>query len=244
MPWVSKTISIINAPLLQSSNEPLLERVKNLNYITNKNINFDRAISELKNSPVYKDLIISSDGKTFGIVVYLKDNKKYLNLTEKKAKILNSKNINTDDLNEININLEIQKAIQSKNISKYNKEIKNTIKSYNKFADIRLSGIPMIADDMIGFIKKEYIDFGICVFLFIVITLRYIFKDIKWVIFPLLSCFVSISIMTGILGFLSWKVTVISSNFTALMLILTMSMNIHYLVRYMQMNEGDLSAVV
>ena len=54
MPWVSKTISIINAPLLQSSNEPLLERVKNLNYITNKNINFDRAISELKNSPVYK----------------------------------------------------------------------------------------------------------------------------------------------------------------------------------------------
>ena len=87
MPWVSKTISIMNAPLLQSSNEPLLDRVKNLKYITNKNINFDRAISELKNSPVYKDLIISSDGKTFGVVVYLKDNIKYLNLMEEKVKI-------------------------------------------------------------------------------------------------------------------------------------------------------------
>ena len=243
MPWVSKTISIMNAPLLQSSNEPLLDRVKNLKYITNKNINFDRAISELKNSPVYKDLIISSDGKTFGVVVYLKDNIKYLNLMEEKVKILNKKNINTDLLNEINSNLEKQKIIQSKNISNYNKEIKSTIKSYKKYADIRLSGIPMIADDMIGFIKKDILIFGICVFLFIVITLRYIFKDIKWVIFPLLSCIVSISIMTGILGFLSWKVTVISSNFIALMLILTMSMNIHYLVRYMQMNEGDLSFV-
>ena len=156
MPWVSKTISIMNAPLLQSSNEPLLDRVKNLKYITNKNINFDRAISELKNSPVYKDLIISSDGKTFGVVVYLKDNIKYLNLMEEKVKILNKKNINTDLLNEINSNLEKQKIIQSKNISNYNKEIKSTIKSYKKYADIRLSGIPMIADDMIGFIKRIY----------------------------------------------------------------------------------------
>ena len=72
MPWVSKTISIINAPLLQSSNEPLLERVKNLNYITNKDINFDRAISELKSSPVYRDLIISSDGKTSVLLCILK----------------------------------------------------------------------------------------------------------------------------------------------------------------------------
>ena len=77
-------------------------------------------------------------------------------------------------------------------------------------------------------------------FLFIVITLRYIFKDIKWVIFPLLSCFVSISIMTGILGFCLGKLQ--SFHQILLMLILTMSMNIHYLVRYMQMNEGDLSA--
>ena len=235
LPWVSKTISVINAPLLQSSNEPLMERIKNLKYITSKNINFDDAIKELKNSPVYKDLIISSDGRTLGIIVYIRDNKKYLNAIEKKVKILNDENRTA--LTEVNNELEKLKIIQSDNISKYNKEIKNTVKNYKKYAEVRLSGIPMIADDMIGFIKKDIIIFGVCVFLFIILTLKVIFKDLKWVLFPLINCFVSISIMIGLLGLFAWKVTVISSNFIALMLILTMSMNIHYLVRYMQNQE-------
>ena len=77
--WVSKTISVINAPLLQSTNEPLMERIQNLKYITNPNIEFKTAIKELTSSPIYKNLIISKDSKTFGIVVYLKENKQYYN---------------------------------------------------------------------------------------------------------------------------------------------------------------------
>ena len=82
--WISKTISIINAPLLQSTNEPLIERIKNLKYITNEKVDLNKALKELTSSPVYKDLIISSDAKTFGIVAYIKDNKQYLNSLEKK----------------------------------------------------------------------------------------------------------------------------------------------------------------
>ena len=85
--WISKTISIINAPLLQSTNEPLIDRIKNLKYITSDNIDTQKALNELTSSPVYKDLIISKDAKTFGIVAYLKDNKKYLNALEEKTKI-------------------------------------------------------------------------------------------------------------------------------------------------------------
>ena len=81
--WISKTISVINAPLLQSTNEPLIERIKNLKYITSEKVDLDKAIKELTSSPVYKDLIISSDAKTYGIVTYLKDNKKYLSLRAK-----------------------------------------------------------------------------------------------------------------------------------------------------------------
>ena len=158
-----------------------------------------------------------------------------MNAIEKKVKILNDENRTA--LTEVNNELEKLKIIQSDNISKYNKEIKNTVKNYKKYAEVRLSGIPMIADDMIGFIKKDIIIFGVCVFLFIILTLKVIFKDLKWVLFPLINCFVSISIMIGLLGLFAWKVTVISSNFIALMLILTMSMNIHYLVRYMQNQE-------
>ena len=237
--WVSKTISIINAPLLQSTNEPLADRIKNLKFITNEEVDLDTAINELTNSPVYKNLIISEDSKTFGIVVYLKDNNAYLEAIQKKTEILSAKNIDQIELGILNIELKKLQKKQSKNISLYNNSIKELIEKYKSNAEIRLSGIPMIADDMITFIKNDIFVFGLGVFLFIILTLWFVFKNLSWVIFPLINCAVSIFIMIGFLSTLEWKVTVISSNFIALMLILTMSMNIHYLVRYMQIEDKD-----
>ena len=249
LPWVSKTISVINAPLLLSSNEPLIDRIKNLKYITSPEIKFEVGINELTKSPIYKNLIISSDAKTFGIVVYLKENIKYSAKVIEKSELLSilkkQKLSKTQEKQLIKINeeLEILKKQQGENITKYNKEIKNLIKKNNQFATIYLSGIPMIADDMISFIKKDIIIFGFGVFIFIIFLLWLVFKNLKWVAFPLINCFAAIIIMVGFIGMLNWKVTVISSNFIALMLILTISMNIHYVVRYIQFknefpNEG------
>ncbi len=237
--WVSKTISIINAPLFQSTNEPLADRIKNLKYITNKDVKLDIALKELVNSPIYRDLIISKDSKTLGIVVYLKDNKLYLDATNEKSELLKNKKNNKEKIKIVEQKIEILKKEQSNNIRFYNSTIKNLIKEFSSKAEIRLSGIPMIADDMITFIQSDIVIFGTGVFLFIVFTLWLIFKNLKWVLFSLINCFVSILIMIGLLGFLNWKVTVISSNFIALMLILTMSLNIHYLVRYMQIKNDD-----
>ena len=95
----------------------------------------------------------------------------------------------------------------------------------------------MIADDMMSFIKSDIIVFGIGVFVFIVLTLWFIFRNLKWVIMPLLGCATSVIIMIGLLGLIGWKVTVISSNFIALMLILNMAMNIHITVRFLQLKK-------
>ena len=97
----------------------------------------------------------------------------------------------------------------------------------------------MIADDMISFIKNDIIVFGIGVLLFIIVTLWFIFKKLIWIIVPLSSCFFSVLIMTGLLGLIGWKVTVISSNFIALMLILTMAMNIHMSTRFLQLKKNN-----
>ena len=97
----------------------------------------------------------------------------------------------------------------------------------------------MIADDMMTYVKNDIIVFGAGVFLFIVCTLWFVFKSLTWVFIPLLSCFFSVCIMVGLLGLVGWKVTVISSNFIALMLILTMAMNIHMSVRYLQFKRDN-----
>ena len=95
----------------------------------------------------------------------------------------------------------------------------------------------MIANDMMSFIKSDIAVFGIGVFIFIILTLWLIFKNFKWVLMPLMGCATSVIIMIGILGLIGWKVTVISSNFIALMLILNMAMNIHVTVRFLQLKK-------
>ena len=95
----------------------------------------------------------------------------------------------------------------------------------------------MIADDMMSYIKSDIVVFGIGVFIFIILTLWFIFRNLKWVVMPLLGCATSVIIMIGLLGLLGWKVTVISSNFIALMLILNMAMNIHVTVRFLQLKK-------
>jgi len=239
--WVSKSISVLNAPLFESSDLPLIEKIKNIQYIVTPGIEINRALNELKNSPVYKKLIINEDGTTFGIVVYIKDNKEYLSALKTNKNFLDKQQNNKlsekdlKDFEAHNKVLEKLKKEHNKNLESYNIEIRSHISKYKNIADINLSGIPMIADDLISFIKKDITVFGSGVFIFIIITLWFIFRDIRWVIFPLLSCLLSIAIMVGMLGYLNWKVTVISSNFISIMLILTMEINIHYVERYKQL---------
>ena len=238
--WVSKTISVLNSPLFESSDKPLIEKIKDIEYITSKDVDFNKALKELKNSPVYKKLIINEDASVFGIVVYIKDNQEYLSALKLNKNFLDKKeknqltSENKIQFDKHSIYLEKLKKQRNKEYEDYNVEIRSHIANYKTQASINLSGIPMIVDDLINFVKKDIVIFGSGVFIFMLITLWIIFRDIKWVIFPLLSCLISIALMIGTLGYLNWKVTVISSNFISIMLVLTMEINIHYIQRYKQ----------
>jgi len=90
---------------------------------------------------------------------------------------------------------------------------------------------------MMTFIKSDIVVFGLGVLLFIIATLWFVFRKLIWIVVPISSCLFSVVIMMGLLGILGWKVTVISSNFIALMLILTMAMNIHMSTRFLQLRK-------
>ncbi len=241
--WVHNVITILDIPLLNNSEESLMERLKNYKTLKDDGVDKKRGFEEIISSPVFKEFIISEDGKTTGIIVNLKSDNKLREFIEKKDYFYNksiTENLNSEEkknyskfLNDFEIYKDSIKKQNHENIL----EIRNIIKKHQSFAKIHLGGIPMIADDMMTFIKNDIVVFGTGVFLFIVATLWFIFRKILWIIIPLNSCFFSVLIMMGLLGLLGWKVTVISSNFIALMLILTMAMNIHMSVRYLQLRR-------
>ena len=241
--WVDSVITIIDVPLLKSTDEGLMERLKNYKTLAYPEIDRKRGFDEIINSPIYKNYVISEDGKTSGIVVYLKKDKRLAEYIKIKDKYFNlSAETKLSKEEKINYKKFIKEYEGYKNL--YNtrnhqniSEIREVINKYGENAKIHLGGIPMIADDMMGYIKSDIVVFGIGVFSFIILTLWFIFKNIKWVIMPLLGCATSVIIMIGLLGLIGWKVTVISSNFIALMLILNMAMNIHLTVRYLQLKK-------
>ena len=219
--WVHSVITLLDIPLLDNSDAPLQNRLENFKTLKDDEVDRDRGFKEIISSPVFRNFVISEDGKTSGIIVNIKKNKKLEDIKNKSPK-------------EIEAYKDLIKKKNHQNIL----EIRDVIKSYEDIGKIHLGGIPMIADDMMSFIKSDIVVFGIGVFLFIIGTLWFVFRKLIWIIVPISSCFFSIIIMMGVLGLLGWKVTVISSNFIALMLILTMAMNIHMSTRFLQLREN------
>ena len=217
--WVHSVVTLLDIPLLSNSEAPLQERLESFKTLKDENVDTERGFKEILASPIFRNFVISEDGKTSGVIVYIK--KEELKNIEKKTE------------REIEIYKDKLKKKNHENII----QIREVIKSYDDIGKIYLGGIPMIADDMMSFIKSDIIIFGLGVLLFIIATLWFLFKKLIWIIVPISSCFFSVLIMTGLLGLLGWKVTVISSNFIALMLILTMAMNIHMSTRFLQLRN-------
>ena len=218
--WVHSVVTLLDIPLLDNSDAPLQERLINFKTLKDEGVDKERGFKEILASPVFRNFVISEDGKTSGIIVNIKENKKLKDIENKSFK-------------EIQVFKDQIKKKNHKNIL----EIREVIKSYEDIGKIYLGGIPMIADDMMTFIKSDIIVFGLGVFLFIIATLWFVFRNLIWIIVPISSCFFSVIIMMGFLGLVGWKVTVISSNFIALMLILTMAMNIHMSTRFIQLRK-------
>ena len=219
--WVHSVITLLDIPLLNSSDAPLQERLESFKTLKDEDVDKNRGFKEILSSPVFRNFVISEDGKTTGIIVNIKKNENFLDTLDKSKE-------------EIEKYKDQAKLKNHENIL----EIRDVIKGYKEIGKIHLGGIPMIADDMMTFIKSDIIVFGLGVFLFIVATLWFVFRKLIWIIVPISSCFFSVIIMMGILGLLGWKVTVISSNFIALMLILTMAMNIHISTRFLQLRQN------
>ena len=217
--WVHSVITLLDIPLLNNSEAPLQERLESFKTLKDEGVDTERGFKEILNSPVFRNFVISEDSKTSGIIVYIK-----------KDELKDIENKSAQEIEEYKDTL---KKKNHENIT----QIREIIKTYGDVGKIYLGGIPMITDDMMSFIKSDIIVFGLGVLLFIIATLWFIFRKLIWIIVPISSCFFSVLIMTGLLGLLGWKVTVISSNFIALMLILTMAMNIHMSTRFLQLRN-------
>ena len=244
---ISSVLTILDVPLLNSPKIGFTDLMKEQRTLRTKDVDLDLAKREFSTSPLYKNLLMSIDATTTVIVVNFKKDNKYFDLLKERndlreiritRKLSSGEKIllKKSEINFKNYSIE-HSAKEKENI----KNIRGVVSKYKDNASMFLGGVPMITSDMTDFIAQDIQKFGVGVFIFLVLILFIIFKSIRWVIIPLFGCIISVIFVSGLAGFIDWRITVISSNFPALLLVITMSMTIHLAVRYRELNCKNLN---
>ena len=240
---VDTVFTILDAPLFNTSDLPFTEMINDMPSLEKSDVDRDRAKSELLHSPIYRELIVSADGKTTALLLGLVEEQQYNRLLQSRSELRAKRRnggLSVEEMHTLErITTEFDQAHEALNKQRglVVAQIRDIIKPYRQYGLLYLGGLPMITNDMVTFVRNDLIVFGGGVLVFLIIVLTAIFRELRWIMLPLLSCFYAGLAMMGVLGFIGWNVTVISSNFLALMLIITISMNIHLIVRYRQLNQ-------
>ena len=239
---VDSVLSLLDAPIFFQPRVGLSEITDNLKDLTFEDINLELAKDEIINNPIYKELIISKDGKTTAMQVVLRGNDEYDRLIKQRYSTLEDLNSKEPLTNKSRLGLQDELNSINERISEINNQesdfnkllisnIRDTLEKYKDDATIYLGGPSMIATDMMEYIESDLMIFGTAVALIFALMLYLFFGSIWQVILPLINAFLTTFITAGFLGYMDWKISVVSSNFIALLLILTISLTVHLLVK-------------
>ena len=239
---VSSANSILDVPLLYSPPVSLLEVTRGLQSLSDKvadnDVDFAQVKQEFLASPLYKDMLLGPDGKTTAILLNLASDDHYISLVRERDG-LRMKRDETGLSPAENLRLEAVteeflalRTLSAEKSHQRVKEVRGIVGQYGSEATIFLGGVSMITADMVDFIRSDIVVFGSGIIIFLVAMLSIIFRQWQFVVLPLVTCLLSLVLMLGFLAGIDWRLTVISSNFVALLLIICLAITIHLIVRF------------
>jgi len=231
--------SILNVPLFGDT--PLTAISEDYLTIMDEEQDLALAREEIINSPVYRNALVSPDGDTASLLVSFSIDETLQTLVNRRTELRNLARrgeISADDaleLSEVEADFDEYSVVAADRQHQIIETIRDTLDNYRDGAQIYLGGAPMIADDLVTFVQGDLSTFSLAVVALIIFALGLIFRKVRWVAIPLGCCAVAGIIMVGILGLMDWRVTVVSSNFISLLLIITISLTVHLMVRYREL---------
>lgn len=246
VPGVSSVTTLLDVPLLASPKVSLTDlSAGDVRTLRDPRVDRQQALAEFTTSPIYRNLLVSADGQTTAIQINLQRDKTYFKLLDRRDSLRQKQQQGKLDANGARALSETEEAFREYTAELNDqqqtmvRQVRGIVAEHRDQADIFLGGVPMIAADMIRFVKSDLIVFGSAIGVFIVLLMALIFRRWVWVLLPLATCGVAALMMLGWLAWVDWRMTVISSNFVALLLIITLSICIHLVVRYRELQCSE-----
>lgn len=239
---IESVVSILDVPLIRSPPVEIRRISDGIRRLQDPDTDRSMARKELLGSALYRDLIISADARTTALRVNLRQDQQYLELRERR-----------DELRQMafqgELTREEQERLESTTVE-FNQAsqrllgaeqatiaaVRRVLEGYKDIAALHIGGVPMIVADSIDFIRHDLVIFGVAVIAFLIVILLVAFRQPRWAVLTLANCLATSTVMFGILGMTNWHVTVVSSNFVSLLLILCLALTLHIIVRYREVH--------
>jgi predicted RND superfamily exporter protein len=239
---IESVASILDVPLLESPPISLNELRDGAPTLEQATTDVELARQELQTSPLYRNRLLSADGGTCAIQVNLSRDEAYHQLRQQRN-ALREKKLSGEltaaelkQLNEVSEKFDLVSKRVMDSEQEVIRQVRKIMAGFQQYAELHLGGVPMIVSDMMGFIRHDLVVFGLGVLGILAVMLAIVFRQLRFVILPLLTA-AAVSLVTlGFLGMVGWPVTVVSSNFLALVLIFSLSLIIHLIVRYRELH--------
>lgn len=242
---VASTNSILDVPLLYSPLQSLKQIADDPRTLLTGGMDRELAKQEFVESPIYRDMLLGPDGQTTALLLNLAVDNRYIDLVRQRdglRLLRDSEGLSAEQEQELaSVSQEFldYRTIRDARSHERVAEVRAIVDKYRDSAQLFLGGVSMITADMISFIRSDLAVFGLGILIFIILTLAIIFRQVRFVILPLLVCTTSVVMMLGMLSWLDWRLTVISSNFVALLLIIALAITIHLVVRYREFHREN-----
>ncbi|MAZ89128.1 MAG: hypothetical protein CL693_15985 [Cellvibrionaceae bacterium] len=242
VPGVASTLSMLDAPLLYTPKVSLGD-INEARTLLSDNVDRLAAKQEFWQSPLYEEMLLGPDGQTTAIMLNLQVDHHYIKLVRERdaLRLKRSRDgLSEEEAQRLKVVakefLDYRTLVAARDHERV-ELVRSIVARYQDRAQIFVGGATMITADMIDFIKSDLNVFGVGVLLFMVIIMAVIFRQKRFVILPILTCTTSVMMMLGFLSWIDWRLTVISSNFVALLLIISLAITIHLLVRYREYHK-------
>ncbi|MDH4107321.1 MAG: MMPL family transporter [Gammaproteobacteria bacterium] len=235
---VESVVSILDVPLISSPPLSLKDLPGGIRRLEDPATNPELARKELTESPLYADYVISRSGQITALRIDFRQDEQYLDLRNRRDQLRERQFENDLSDEERRALAEAEARFDDYSRTQLDREQRNissvrgVLDRYAGAATMHLGGVPMIVADSIDFIRHDIVVFGVAVILFLILILGTAFHKFRWIALPLLTCLTTCVSMVGLLGLLDWRVTVVSSNFLSLLLILCLALTLHIIVRY------------
>jgi predicted RND superfamily exporter protein len=245
IPGVLSVTSVLDVPLLESPPLGLTDLANADAMPTLRDPKVDRslALEELTTSPLYRNLLVSETGDLTAVQVMLEADEEAEVLLAEREALRRQRETGVLDATQsqrlmtVSAEYDVASARVSEQRDRLVADVRDVAEQFRHQANIFVGGVPMIAADMIAFVRADLVTFGSAIVLVMSLVLWLIFRDWRWVLAPVASCTITALLMLGLLAALDWRMTVISSNFVAVLLIITLSLSIHLVVRYRELEH-------